>query len=100
MRPGAIVTGSDRLAAMIYGLAGELRLRIGHDLAVTGFDGSIAADLLHPTLTSVSIPIDDIAGRMVAMALRQVTDGSDGSAGEVVAASLRLGESTGVPAGP
>jgi DNA-binding LacI/PurR family transcriptional regulator len=100
MRPGAIVTGSDRLAAMIYGLAGELRLRIGHDLAVTGFDGSIAADLLHPTLTSVSIPIDDIAGRMVAMALRQVTDGSDGSAGEVVAASLRLGESTGVRAGP
>ena len=100
MRPGAIVTGSDRLAAMIYGLAGELRLRIGRDLAVTGFDGSIAADLLHPTLTSVSIPIDDIAGRMVAMALRQVTDGSDGSAGEVVAASLRLGESTGVRAGP
>ena len=31
------------------------------------------------------------------MALRQVSDGSDGSAGEVVAASLRLGESTGGP---
>jgi DNA-binding LacI/PurR family transcriptional regulator len=94
-RPDAIVTGSDRLAAMIYGLAAELRLRIGHDLAVTGFDGSIAADLLHPTLTSVSIPVDEIAGRMVAMALRQVSDGSDGSGGEVVQASLRLGESTG-----
>ena len=94
-RPDAIVTGSDRLAAIIYGLAAELGLRIGHELAVTGFDGSIAADLLHPTLTSVSIPVDDIAGRMVSMALRQVRDGDDGSAGEVIAASLRLGESTG-----
>jgi DNA-binding LacI/PurR family transcriptional regulator len=99
-RPEAIVTGSDRLAAMIYGLAAELRLRIGRDLAVTGFDGSIAADLLHPTLTTVSIPIDEIAGRMIAMALRQVIGGSDGSAGEIVSASLRLGESTEVPAGP
>jgi DNA-binding LacI/PurR family transcriptional regulator len=99
-RPEAIVTGSDRLAAMIYGLAAELRLRIGHDLAVTGFDGSIVADLLHPTLTTVSIPIDEIAGRMVAMALRQVSGASDGSAGEVVAASLRLGESTGVRTEP
>jgi DNA-binding LacI/PurR family transcriptional regulator len=94
-RPDAIVTGSDRLAAMIYGLAAELGLRIGHDLAVTGFDGTIAADLLHPTLTSISIPVEDIAARMVAMAVRQVRDGSDGSSGEVVEASLRVGESTG-----
>jgi DNA-binding LacI/PurR family transcriptional regulator len=94
-RPEAIVTGSDRLAAMIYGLAAEMDLRIGRDLGVTGFDGSIAADLLHPTLTSVIMPVDDIAGRMVARALRQLTDGSDGSAGEVLPASLRLGESTG-----
>jgi DNA-binding LacI/PurR family transcriptional regulator len=93
-RPEAIVTGSDRLAAMIYGLAAELGLRIGRDLAVTGFDGSIPADLLHPTLTSVSIPVDDIASRMVVRALRQVSGASDGSAGEVVETSLRLGMST------
>src|SRR5580658_6411634 len=47
-RPDAIVASSDRLAAMVYGVAGELRLRIGQDLGVTGFDGSIAAGLLHP----------------------------------------------------
>jgi DNA-binding LacI/PurR family transcriptional regulator len=93
-RPDAIVTGSDRLAAVIYGVAAELRLRIGRDLGVTGFDGSIAADLLHPTLTSVTIPVDDIAASMVTRALRQVDQGPDGSPGEVVAAPLRLGEST------
>jgi DNA-binding LacI/PurR family transcriptional regulator len=48
-RPDAIVTGSDRLAAVIYGVAGELRLRIGRDLGVTGFDGSIAATLGDPS---------------------------------------------------
>lgn len=94
-RPDAIVTGSDRLAAIIYGVAGEQRLRIGHDLGVTGFDGSGAADLLHPTLTSVTIPVDDIAGRVVARALRQVDQGPDLSPGELVEASLRPGESTG-----
>ena len=93
--PDAIVTGSDRLAAMIYGVAAELRLRIGRDLGVTGFDGSIAAGLLHPRLTSVTIPIDDIARRVIARALRQVDHGPDGSPGEVVEAALRLGESTG-----
>jgi DNA-binding LacI/PurR family transcriptional regulator len=93
-RPDAIVTGSDRLAAVIYGVAAELRLRIGRDLGVTGFDGSIAADLMHPTLTSVTIPVDDIAARMVTRALRQIDHGPDGSPGEVVAAPLRLGEST------
>jgi DNA-binding LacI/PurR family transcriptional regulator len=94
-RPEAIVTGSDRLAAMIYGLAAELGLRIGRDLAVTGFDGSIPAELLHPTLTSISIPVDDIASRVVARALGQVRGAADGLPGEIVETSLRLGESTG-----
>jgi DNA-binding LacI/PurR family transcriptional regulator len=95
-RPAAIVTSSDRLAAVVYGVAAELRLRIGHDLAVTGFDGSVAAGLMHPQLTSVAIPVDDIAQRVVARALRQIDHGPDQRPGEVVPAALRLGESTGV----
>jgi DNA-binding LacI/PurR family transcriptional regulator len=94
-RPDAIVTSSDRLAAVVYGIAAELRLRIGHDLAVTGFDGSVAAGLMHPQLTSVAIPVDDIAQRVVARALRQIEYGPDRRPGEVVPAALRLGESTG-----
>ena len=94
-RPDAIVTGSDRLAAMIYGVAAELRLRIGRDLGVTGFDGSVAAGLLHPRLTSVTVPVEDIARRVIAQALRQLDHGPDEGPGEVVPATLRLGESTG-----
>jgi len=94
-RPDAVVTGSDRLAAVVYSVAAELRLRIGVDLAVTGFDGSVVAGLMHPLLTSVTMPIDDIARRVVARALRQIDHGPDQRPGEVVAAALRVGGSTG-----
>jgi DNA-binding LacI/PurR family transcriptional regulator len=95
VRLDAIVTGSDRLAAVVYSVAAELRLRIGQDLAVTGFDGSVAAGMMHPRLTSVAIPVGDIARRVVDRALRQVDHGPDQQPGEVVTATLRLGESTG-----
>ncbi len=95
LRPDAIVTGSDRLAGVVYSVAAELRLRIGQDLAVTGFDGSAAAGLMHPRLTSVAIPVDDIARRVVARALKQLDHGPDHDPGEVVPTKLRLGESTG-----
>ena len=95
LRPDAIVTSSDRLAGVVYSVAAELRLRIGQDLAVTGFDGSAAAGLLHPRLTSVAIPVDDIARRVVARALKQLDHGPDQDPGEVVPARLRLGEGTG-----
>ncbi|MGO9191170.1 MAG: LacI family DNA-binding transcriptional regulator, partial [Streptosporangiaceae bacterium] len=95
LRPDAIVTGSDRLAGVVYSVAAELRLRIGQDLAVTGFDGSAAAAMIHPRLTSVAIPVDDIARRVVARALKQIDHGPDDNTGEVVPTELRLGESTG-----
>jgi DNA-binding LacI/PurR family transcriptional regulator len=95
LRPDAVVAGSDRLAGVVYSVAADLRLRIGQDLAVTGFDGSAAASLLHPRLTSVAIPVDDIAQRVVTRALRQLDHGPDQQPGEMVPTTLRLGESTG-----
>ena len=97
LRPDAIVTSSDRLAGVVYSVAAELGLRIGQDLAVTGFDGSAAAALMHPRLTTVAIPVDDIARQVVARALRQLDHGASQEPGEVVPATLRLGESTGGP---
>jgi DNA-binding LacI/PurR family transcriptional regulator len=93
-RPDAVLTGSDKIAVIVYGVAAELDLRIGRDLAVVGFDGSVGASLLHPQLTSVGIPIEDIARRVVARALRQVEHGYDAEPGEIVATWLREGGST------
>ena len=95
LRPDGIVTSSDRLAGVVYSVAADLRLRIGQDLAVTGFDGSSAAGLMHPQLTTVAIPVDEIARRVVARVLRQLDHGPDQEPGEVVPARLQLGESTG-----
>ncbi len=96
-RPDAVLTGSDKIAIIVYSVAAELNLRIGRDLAVVGFDGSVGAELLQPTLTSVVIPVEDIARRVLARALRQVEQGPDGEPGEFVASWLRLGGSTPQP---
>jgi DNA-binding LacI/PurR family transcriptional regulator len=93
-RPDAVVTGSDKIAAMVYNVAAELNLRVGPDLAVTGFDGSMRAELLHPQLTTVAIPVDDIAERVIARVLRQLDQGPDSEPGEIVPTPLRVAGST------
>jgi DNA-binding LacI/PurR family transcriptional regulator len=93
-RPDAVLTGSDKIAAIVYDVAAELNLRVGRDLAVTGFDGSIRAELLHPRLTTVAIPVDDIARHVVGRVLRQLDQGADSRPGEIVPAPLRLAGST------
>lgn len=93
-RPDAVITGNDKIAAVVYGVAAELGLRVGEDLAVTGFDGSISAGLLHPHLTTVVIPVADLAHRVVGRALRQLDAGPDAGPGEVIPAPLRPAAST------
>jgi DNA-binding LacI/PurR family transcriptional regulator len=93
-KPDAVLTGSDVIAVIVYGAAAELDLRIGRDIAVVGFDGSVGAALLHPQLTSVVMPVEEIARRVVGRALRQVENGYDSDPGEVVATCLREGGST------
>jgi DNA-binding LacI/PurR family transcriptional regulator len=92
-RPDAVLTGSDKIAAIVYSVAAELSLAVGRDLAVVGFDGSAGTDLLNPTLTSIVIPFEDIAVRVVDRALRQVENGQDSEPGEIIPALLRLGRS-------
>jgi DNA-binding LacI/PurR family transcriptional regulator len=93
-RPDAVITGSDKIAAVVYNVAAELNLRVGPDLAVTGFDGSMRAELLHPQLTTVAIPVDDIAERVIARVLRQLDQGPDSEPGEIVPTPLRVAGST------
>lgn len=93
-RPDAVLTGSDKLAIIVYGVAAELGLRVGEDLAVTGFGGSIGAELLYPSLTSVVIPVEDIARRVVRRALAQIGGTGDRQPGELVPTRLRAGDST------
>ena len=91
--PDAVLTGSDRIATIVYSVAAELNLTVGRDLAVVGFDGSAGTELLNPALTSIVIPLEDIALRVVDRVLRQVENGQDSEPGEIVPTLLRLGRS-------
>lgn len=94
--PTAVVAGSDVLAAEIYGGAARHGRTIGVDLAVTGFDGSVAGRLLTPSLTTVTIPIATIAERLVGRVLVEL-GGRRGAPGELLEPELAVGDSTNRP---
>jgi DNA-binding LacI/PurR family transcriptional regulator len=91
-RPAAIVAGSDVLAAACYAAATRLGIRIGSDLAVTGFDGSVVSRVLAPTLTTVAMPLAEIATRLIDRVIQGVA-GDAHDSGDIVDTTLVLGES-------
>ncbi|MBE7188360.1 LacI family DNA-binding transcriptional regulator [Jatrophihabitans endophyticus] len=92
-RPTAVVTGSDVLAAAVYAAASRRGLRIGSDLAVSGFDGSVAGRALDPMLTTVRIPVQRLTELLVSRVLDEV-DGPTGRPGEVLVPDLVVGASS------
>jgi DNA-binding LacI/PurR family transcriptional regulator len=92
-RPTAIVTGSDVLAAVAVNAARSTGLRVGQDLAVTGFDGGFVQQMTEPTLTSVRIPVDRIAAELIGRCLREIDHGPTSEPGLVVPTELAVGGS-------
>jgi LacI family transcriptional regulator len=64
-RPTAFVCASDSVAMGVLRTLAELGLRPGRDLAVVGFDDSIAAQVSTPSLTSVRQPLEQVAVEVV-----------------------------------
>jgi DNA-binding LacI/PurR family transcriptional regulator len=91
-RPTAVIAGSDLLAAACYAAATRTGIRIGPDLAVTGFDGSAISRILAPALTTAAIPLAEIATRLTDRVIHQVA-GTPHNGGEVLDAALIWGES-------
>jgi DNA-binding LacI/PurR family transcriptional regulator len=97
-RPAGVVAGSDVLAATCYAAAARAGLRIGPDLAVTGFDGSAVSRTLAPALTTAAIPLAQIADRLIDRVIGQVT-GTPHDRGEILPTTLIHGDSA-LPKGP
>lgn len=91
-RPTAIVTGSDVLAGGVYVAASRRKIRIGDELAVTGFDGGLVAGLLSPSLTTLAIPLQYVGNWLVDRALAEI-DGATDLPSELITAELIAGES-------
>lgn len=59
-RPTALYCFGDGVAAGAIGRAQQLGLRVPEDISITGFDDLPMASSLHPSLTTVRIPIEEI----------------------------------------
>lgn len=66
-RPTAIVSLSDVMAVGAMRYIESIGLRVGADIALTGFDDDPISEFLRPSLTSLRQPIDEIAGRVIDM---------------------------------
>ena len=78
-RSPAIFASNDEMAAGVYKAAFRLKISIPDELSMVGFDDSPVASRLSPTLTTIRLPIRDMA-RPAASKLLPV----DGAPGEVV----------------
>ena len=63
--PTAFVCASDTLAMGVLHTLADRRLHPGVDLAVVGFDDSQVAQVLHPGLSSVRQPLEEVALELV-----------------------------------
>lgn len=93
-RPDAVVTSSDPIAVSMVGIAGALGIRVGVDMAVTGFDDSPLATMVSPEITSIAIPLDPIAERLLSL-LEAALDGTPTPALGTLPTHLVVRESSG-----
>jgi DNA-binding LacI/PurR family transcriptional regulator len=93
-RPDAIITASDSIGLMVVNIAHALDISVGKDLAVTGFDGGALATMVIPTLTTVRIPVPQIARRLMRRLVEEIQRGHSGKPGEIVPTELIIGGST------
>jgi DNA-binding LacI/PurR family transcriptional regulator len=95
--PSAVVCSSDAVAAVVVNVAHSLGLvvgaDIGRDVAVTGFDGGAIGMFTEPTLTSVRIPVEQIARELIHRCRREIESGPTDEPGLLVPTDLVLGGS-------
>ena len=69
-RPTAVVASNDAVGADVINAAHSVGLVVGQEIAVTGIGGGPITQVTHPTLTTMRIPVDDVATRLIDLCLR------------------------------
>jgi DNA-binding LacI/PurR family transcriptional regulator len=73
-RPSAVVCVSDQIAIGAMNAAMAAGLRVGRDIAITGYDDVPMARYLHPPLTTVDQPIRQVGEHLVDLLLKQLNN--------------------------
>lgn len=71
-QPTAVACISDLIAVGAVNAAAAAGLRVGRDLAVTGYDDSPQVEFLHPPLTTVRQPVESVSLEVVRLLLAQL----------------------------
>ena len=88
--PTAIFASNDECAAGVLAYAQAYGIRVPDELSVVGFDGSIIADLVHPTLTTMVQPTQALA----AEAVRMIVDARESTERKILPIEMRVSKST------
>lgn len=70
--PDVLVTGSDNMAVGVYRALHELGLSIGDNIAVASFNDISVAQFLHPPLTTIRLPSEEIGEAAVDLLLERL----------------------------
>jgi LacI family transcriptional regulator len=93
--PDAIICINDETAFGVLHAAHEAGLQVGKDLAVAGFDGVQLSKYTEPPLTTLDIPVYDIACRLVKMLVAEIAGQPLPERQVVLRPKLLIRESTG-----
>lgn len=93
-RPTAIFAANDRMAISVISAAADLGFNVPGDLSVVGFDDTIFASQIRPSLTTVAVPAFEM-GRSVMKLLLGALNGEEVPQIEWLSAELVVRESTG-----
>jgi LacI family transcriptional regulator, galactose operon repressor len=93
--PNAIICINDETAFGVLHAAHELGLEVGRDLGVAGFDGVQLSRYTEPPLTTLDIPIYDIARQMTKMLVAEIVGRPLPERRVVLQPKLLIRESTG-----
>jgi DNA-binding LacI/PurR family transcriptional regulator len=86
-RPDVFIADNDAFAVVAMRTLQQHGVKVGQDIAVTGFNDFPFARMLDTPLTTARIPLRDIAGRLFNRALHEISGGPD-QPGQLVTAPL------------
>jgi DNA-binding LacI/PurR family transcriptional regulator len=90
-RPSAVITAGDAVAVSAYRASKAAGLKVGEDIAITGFDSPLW--MLDPILTNLTFPVEKLATALVERCLRELDEGPSSAPGEVIPTTISPGES-------
>jgi len=68
----AIIAGNDHIAQGVYDALRDRGVKVGEQISVAGFNDTLEAVVLHPTLTTVRVHSEQIGRQLAELLLRQI----------------------------